>query len=93
MDIDFFWVAVGLAALGYFVGDGLKNLNTAPKGSGYYTLIKESELHYYVNLNKDEVKELLEKHPDAPKIQLKGTTYYPYQQFMDWLSSNDLYQN
>lgn len=93
MEISFFWIAVGLAALGYFIGDGLKNMNAKTKGSGYRTLIKESDLPYYINLNREELQELIEKHPGAPKIELKGTTYYPYQQFMNWLSSNDLYKN
>lgn len=93
MDISFFWFAIGLAALGYFIGDGLKNMHAGTKDSGYRTLIKESDLHYYVNLSREELEELIEKHPGAPKIELKGTTYYPYQQFMNWLSSNELYKS
>lgn len=87
MEIDFFWIGAGLAALGYFIGDGLKNFKN-PKGSPstYPTLIKEKDLHYYVNLSKEEVSELLKKYPDAPKIELKGTTYYPYEQFLEYLS-------
>ena len=69
VEIDTFWIAVGLAALGYFI-----------------------DLHYHFNLSKGEIEELLDKYPDAPKIELKGTTYYPYQQFIDWLSSNDIYK-
>ncbi|NDJ99865.1 hypothetical protein ABP2_0177 [Bacillus subtilis subsp. subtilis] len=62
-----------------------------PKGSysDYPTLIKESDLHYHLGLSKAEVKELLEKFPGAPKIELKGTVYYPYQQFLQWMSSID----
>ncbi len=29
------------------------------------------------------MKELLDKSPDIPRIELKGTTYYPYSQFME----------
>ena len=93
MDISFFWFAVGLAALGYFIGDGLKNMNTRTKGSSYRTLIKESDLHYYINLDREALQELLEKNPGVPKIVLKGTTYYPYQQLLDWLSSAEIYKN
>ncbi|MCU7707661.1 hypothetical protein OK414_19820 [Priestia sp. JV24] len=46
-----------------------------------------------------EIEELLTKYPGAPKIELKGTTielkgttYYPYHQFVDWLSSNEIYK-
>ncbi|MFF2440423.1 hypothetical protein [Priestia megaterium] len=38
------------------------------------------------------IEELLTKYPGAPKIELKGTTYYRYHQFVDWLSSNEIYK-
>ncbi|WP_316572669.1 DNA-binding protein [Neobacillus sp. YIM B06451] len=93
MDISFFWVGAGLAFLGYFIGDGLKNFNNS-KGSfsGYPTLIKERDLYLYLGLSKEEVNELLSKFPDAPKVELKGTTYYPYQHFLEWFSSIDIYK-
>lgn len=88
--LDLLWIGIGLAALGYFISDGLKNFKN-PKGSysDYPTLIKESDLHYHLGLSKAEVKELLEKFPGAPKLELKGTVYYPYQQFLQWMSSID----
>jgi hypothetical protein len=38
MDISFFWIGVGIVALGYFIGYGLKDFKN-PKGSffGYPT--------------------------------------------------------
>jgi hypothetical protein len=92
MEIVSFWIAVGLAALGYFIGDGLKNFAKPQKKSRYPYLIKEKDLHYHFNLSKDEIEELLNKYPDAPKRELKGTTYYSYHKFIDWLSSNDIYK-
>ncbi|MEC1262953.1 DNA-binding protein [Bacillus swezeyi] len=94
METGFFWLGLGLAALGYFIGDGLKNFKN-PKGNvaGYPHLIKERDLQYYLGLSKEETKEMLHKYPDIPKIELKGTTYYPYQHLMEWMSSADLYQN
>nr|MDH3162656.1 DNA-binding protein [Bacillus licheniformis] len=95
MEMNLFWIGLGLAALGYFIGDGLKNFKN-PKGiySGYPYLIKEDDLHYYLGLSKVETKEMsLRKYPDIPKIELNGTTYYPYQQLMDWMLSADLYKN
>jgi len=94
MDISFFWIGAGLAALGYFIGDGLKNFkNPKASSSGYPTLIKEKGLYIYLGLSKEEVKELLSKYPNAPKVELKGTTYYPYQNLLEWLSSNDIYSS
>lgn len=42
--------------------------------SDYPTLNKESNLHYHLGLSKVEVKELLEKFPDAPKVELEQLT-------------------
>lgn len=93
MEISFLSVGIGLAVMGYFIGEGLKNLKN-PKASSpdYPTLIKVKDLYLYLGLSKEEVNELLSKFPGAPKVELKGTTYYPYQHFLDWLSSYDLYK-
>lgn len=97
IEMDFFWIGVGLAAFGYFIGNGLKNFkNPEAKflfDDEYPTLIKEKDLHTYLNLSRDEVADLLRKHPDAPKMELAGTTYYPYRQFMKWVTSNEIYHN
>ncbi|MCC9021558.1 DNA-binding protein [Bacillus nakamurai] len=92
--MDSLWIGIGLALMGYFIGEGLKNFKN-PKGSysDCPTLIKEKDLHYYLGLNKDEVKELLNKYPNAPKVELKGTSYYPYQQFLKWMSSHHIYKD
>lgn len=73
--LDLMWIGIGLVALGYFISDGLKNFKN-PKGSysDYPTLNKESNLHYHLGLSKVEVKELLEKFPDAPKVELEQLT-------------------
>ncbi|MBY6087776.1 DNA-binding protein [Priestia flexa] len=93
MDISFFWLAIGLAAFGYFIGDGLKNFGKPKEKTTYPYLIKERDLHYHFSLTREEMRELLSKYPDAPKIELKGKTYYPHHQFVEWLSSADLYTN
>ena len=56
MDMDFIWIAIGLALLGYFIGDGLKNFGNPKQGSCYYDFIKENELQYYINLSESEFK-------------------------------------
>ncbi|MFP7478461.1 DNA-binding protein [Terribacillus saccharophilus] len=95
MEIDFFWIGLGIAALGYFIGDGLKNFKNPGSGfqfDEYPTLIKEKDLHTYLNLTKAEVADLLNKNPNAPKVVLDGTTYYPYKPFMKWITSTEIYQ-
>jgi hypothetical protein len=89
MDINLFWIGAGLAALGYFIGDGLKNFkNPKASVSDYPVLIKETELYYHLGLSREETAELLAKYPGAPKIELEGTAYFQYQHIKDWLSSN-----
>ncbi len=48
MEASLFWVGAGLAALGYFIGEGLKNFKN-PKSSydEYPVLMKENQLHAY----------------------------------------------
>lgn len=97
MELNFFWIGIGLAAgimgIGYFIGDGFKNFKN-PKASlsAYPTLIKEKDLHIYLGLTKKELNEPLSKYMNARKVELKGTTYYRYQQFVEWVSSNDIYR-
>lgn len=94
MELDFFWLAIGLAVLGYFISDGLKNFKNPQASSDEYpTLIKEKDLHFHIGLSKTEVQDLLNRYPDAPKIVLEGTNYYPYQQFLKWLASDHIYQD
>lgn len=38
---ELFWLALGLAAHGYFIGDGLKNFSKPQRKSKYPYLIKE----------------------------------------------------
>ncbi|WP_353615321.1 hypothetical protein [Virgibacillus sp. 7505] len=49
-------------------------------------------MHTYLNLSKAEVADLLNKNPNAPKVVLDGTTYYPYKPFMKWITSTEIYQ-
>lgn len=52
--------------------------------------MKENQLHAYLGIGKEEMKELLDKSPDIPRIELKGTAYYPYSQFMEWFKGFSL---
>lgn len=89
----YFWIAIGLALLGYFIGNGLKQMNHPQKTSMDYYLIEESNLHTYLSLSREEVKDLISKYPNAPKIELNGKIYYNYQHLINWISSEELYKN
>ncbi|GIO25201.1 DNA-binding protein [Oceanobacillus sp. J11TS1] len=70
LGFGFVALAIGLSAMGYFIGKGLQNFGRLEVGNQYNNFIKESELEFYLNLNRDEIEELLRKYPNAPKIEL-----------------------
>ena len=88
--MEFIWIAIGLAVLGYFISDGLRNFGNPKKDTSYYYFIKENQLHYYINLSETETQELLLKYPGAPKVLLNGNTYYSLKRFQDWLHTLEL---
>ncbi|MFS0788634.1 DNA-binding protein [Shouchella sp. 1P09AA] len=94
--LSFFWVAVGLALLGYFIGNGLKKFQSksdAQEYHAYYQLIEENQLYLYVNISEKDMEDLLRKKDGAPKIVLNGKTYYHLVKFQEWLNSDELYRD
>ena len=88
--MEYIWLAIGIALAGFFIGEGLKSLGSKTNAADYYYFLKEEELSYYVNLTAKEIEQFLQEHPDAPKVNLNGTVYYPVKQFQDWLKQIDL---
>ncbi|SFE83843.1 DNA-binding protein [Alteribacillus iranensis] len=91
--MDFVWLAVGIAAAGYFIGDGLKNFKNPNAidsmenlfGNDEHELIKENEVHHFIGVSKKDTKTLLQDYPDVPHITLNGEVYYPKQKLREWL--------
>jgi len=54
MEIDFLWIGLGLAAFGYFIGDGLKNFKNDEDDE--HELIKANEVHHFIGVSKDDAK-------------------------------------
>nr|WP_304219454.1 DNA-binding protein [Fredinandcohnia onubensis] len=89
------FLAIGIAAAGYFIGDGLKNFkNPEAKGvmekleeDDLYELIKEKDIAYHIGVSKEDAKQLIKEHPDIPHIVLNGTLYYPKSKLKQWLSN------
>ncbi|WP_309507378.1 hypothetical protein [Sediminibacillus dalangtanensis] len=58
MELDFFWLAIGIAVAGYFIGEGLKNFkNPETKGlmdtssdNDDQQLLKENYVHYFLGI-------------------------------------------
>jgi len=93
MEIDFLWIGLGLAAFGYFIGDGLKNFKN-PIAKSFvdslneddeHELIKENEVHHFMGVSKEDAKKLIEEHPDIPHLNLNGHIYYPKSKLRKWL--------
>lgn len=92
LGIGLILLAVGLTLMGYFIGKGLQNFGTGTDDK-YNLFIKENDLEFYLNLSQNEIEDLLSKYPNPPKIELEGTTYYPYKQFMEWVAANETYKH
>ena len=91
--MDFLWIALGLAALGYFIGEGLKNFKNPEAKDAMewldddddHELIKAKDVHYFMGVSKEDARELLESYPDIPHIELNGNIYYPKAKLREWL--------
>src|SRR5690625_3195174 len=94
MEIDFLYLAIGIAAFGYFIGDGLKNFkNPNAKNLMEYLdddgdeheLMNENEIHHFMGISKEDAKALIEEQPSIPHIKINDTVYYPKAKLRDWL--------
>ena len=91
LELDFFWLGLGIAAFGYSIGNGLKNLKNydspslTPFVDDDFKLIKENESHWFIALSKEDAKKLVEAYPDVPHIEINGKRYYPREKLKQWL--------
>ncbi len=93
MDFDYIWIALGMAAAGYFIGDGLKNFKNPNENSvldflnedDEHELIKENDVHHFMGISKEDAKSLIEEHSDIPHIIINNQVYYPKSKLREWL--------
>ena len=93
MELDLIWIGLGIAIAGYFIGDGLKNFkNPNAKGLGdifdeddEHELIKESDVHYFIGISKEDAKHLIDEHPEIPHLLINDQVYYPKAKLREWL--------
>ncbi|MGN7410179.1 MULTISPECIES: hypothetical protein [unclassified Sporosarcina] len=96
MGFDLIWIAIGIAAAGYFIGNGLKNFkNPDAKDSlselfedddNEHELIKENNVHYFIGISKEDAKSLIQEYPDIPHVLINNKIYYPKAKLRKWLS-------
>lgn len=93
MGWSFFWLAVGIAAAGYFIGDGLKNFKNPDAKSlidsldeeDEHEMVKETDVHYFMGISKEDAKFLIQEHSDIPHIIINSNVYFPKAKLREWL--------
>ncbi|WP_335871816.1 DNA-binding protein [Bacillus sp. 2205SS5-2] len=93
MEWDFILIATGIAAAGYFIGDGLKNFKN-PNAKNLidslneddeHELLKENDVHHFMGISKEDAKSLIQEHTDIPHIIINNKVYYPKEKLRNWL--------
>lgn len=93
--MEVFILAIGIAAAGYFIGDGLKNFNypnalslmDSLEDDDEHELIREKDVHYFMGISKEDTKTLIQEHADIPHIVINSKVYYPKAKLRKWLLS------
>ncbi|MEC0584664.1 hypothetical protein P8840_00220 [Bacillus spizizenii] len=80
---------MGVALAGYFIGEGLKQMNhpKAYEKSDTY-LIKERDIHFYIGhflgITTTEAKQLAGDMTDIPYIEINGKKYVQKHLLKEW---------
>ncbi|MCR6105051.1 DNA-binding protein [Salipaludibacillus agaradhaerens] len=91
--MDAIILALGIAGAGYFIGSGLENFKSEQPGKGSSQffedeseqLIKDTDLHHYTGLSKEDARSLINAYPDVPHMKINGNVYYHKKNLDDWL--------
>ncbi|WP_044445251.1 hypothetical protein [Bacillus spizizenii] len=84
-----FFLGIGVALAGYFIGEGLKQMNhpKAYEKSDTY-LIKERDIHFYIGhflgITTTEAKQLAGDMTDIPYIEINGKKYVQKHLLKEW---------
>lgn len=96
MELDAIWIALGIAAAGYFIGNGLKNFKNPDATNSLseiftdddeHELITENHVHYFMGISKEDAKGLIQEYPDIPHILINDKIYYPKAKLRKWLTN------
>ncbi|MFP7328727.1 hypothetical protein [Bacillus subtilis] len=83
------FLGIGIALAGYFIGEGLKQMNH-PKAyeKSDTLLIKERDIYFYIGLflgiTTTEAKQLAGDMADLPYIEINGKKYVQKHMLKDW---------
>lgn len=102
MGMEFIWlasiffaagIAGGLAALGYFIGEGLKNFQN-PNATDVsepidsWNLIKEKHIHQFLGISEEDAASLLKDYPDIPHMKINNNIYFPKAKLRAWMKGD-----
>lgn len=84
-----FFLGIGIALAGYFIGEGLKQRNqTKGNEQNDIFLIKERDIYFYIGLflgiTTTEAKQLAGDMADLPYIEINGKKYVQKHMLKDW---------
>ncbi|WGD86888.1 hypothetical protein P5621_10880 [Bacillus subtilis] len=83
------FLGIGIALAGYFIGEGLKQMNH-PKAyeKSDTLLIKERDIYFYIGhflgITTTEAKQLAGDMTDLPYIEINGKKYVQKHMLKDW---------
>ncbi|KAF1342407.1 hypothetical protein ABES74_19545 [Bacillus subtilis] len=83
------FLGIGVALAGYFIGEGLKQMNH-PKAyeKSDTLLIKERDIYFYIGhflgITTTEAKQLAGDMTDLPYIEINGKKYVQKHMLKDW---------
>ncbi|OUL06417.1 hypothetical protein [Bacillus spizizenii] len=86
------FLGIGVALAGYFIGEGLKQMNhpKAYEKSDTF-LIKERDIHFYIGhflgITTTEAKQLAGDMTDIPYIEINGKKYVQKHMLKEWTFS------
>ncbi|MGK9268835.1 hypothetical protein K1Y82_10325 [Bacillus inaquosorum] len=84
------FLGIGIALAGYFIGEGLKQMNHPKVYEKSDTfLIKERDIHFYIGhflgITTTEAKQLAGDMTDLPYIEINGKKYVQKQSLKEWV--------
>ena len=88
-----FYLAIAIVVGAYLISEGMKNFGQPGSKSlidqlneeGDHELIKETDVHHFMGIAKDDARNLIQDHPDIPHIVINQTVYYPRAGLKKWL--------
>ncbi|MDR5659396.1 hypothetical protein RH915_07825 [Serpentinicella sp. ANB-PHB4] len=98
-EIEFILLPLAIVIAGYLIGDGLKNFQNSDSifdaledDDDDHELIKESDVHYFIGISKEDAKSLIKEYPNIPHTTINGNVYYPKGKLREWLREDYMFK-